>query len=128
MKLFFFFFLRNIGNMKLVWMGRKRPLRFQTCWLSEPSFPSIVSRAWSSSPALGEAVNNFTQATIRWNVYHFGNIFTEKRNIMARINGIQRALSVRPSAFLVNLENELLKELDQVLNQEEEPWGFKVPC
>ena len=73
-------------------------------------------------------MNNFTQATIRWNVSHFGNIFTEKKNIMARINGIQRALSVRPSAFLVNLENELLKELDQVLNQEEEPWGFKVPC
>ena len=44
---------------------------------------------------------------------------------MARINGIQRALSVRPSAFLVNLENELLKELDQVLNQEEELWALK---
>ena len=109
-------------------MGRKRPFRFQTCWLSEPSFPSIVSRVWSGSLALGEVVNKFTQAAIRWNVSHFGNIFTRKKNIMARINGIQRALSMRPSAFLVNLENELLKELDQVLNQEEEPWGFKVPC
>lgn len=44
---------------------------------------------------------------------------------MARINGIQRALSVRPSAFLVNLENDLLKELDRVLNQEEELWALK---
>ena len=104
-------------------MGRKRPFRFQTCWLSKPSFPSIVSRAWSGSPALGEAVNKFTQVALRWNVSHFSNIFTRKKNIMARINGIQWALSVRPFAFLVNLKNELLKELDQVLNQEEELWA-----
>ena len=44
---------------------------------------------------------------------------------MARINGIQRALAVRPSAFLVNLENELLIELDRVLRQEEELWALK---
>ena len=106
-------------------MGRKRPFRFQTCWLSKPSFPSIVSRAWSGSPALGEVVNKFTQVALRWNVSHFSNIFSRKKNIMARINGIQWALSVRPSAFLVNLENELLKELDQVLNQEEELWALK---
>lgn len=44
---------------------------------------------------------------------------------MARINGIQRALSVRPSTFLVNLEDKLLRELDRVLNQEEELWALK---
>jgi len=44
---------------------------------------------------------------------------------MARINGIQRALSMRPSTFLVNLEDELFKELDCVLNQEEELWALK---
>ena len=32
---------------------------------------------------------------------------------------------MRPSAFLVNLENELLKELDKVLSQEEELWALK---
>ena len=25
--------------------GRRRPFKFQTCWLSDPSFPNIVSRA-----------------------------------------------------------------------------------
>ena len=44
---------------------------------------------------------------------------------MARLNGIQRAMSVNPSAFLLNLENELLKDLDVVLNQEEELWLLK---
>lgn len=55
----------------------------------------------------------------------FGNIFNRKKNIMARLNGIQRALSIRPSSFLINLENELLKDLDVVLNQEEEIWALK---
>ena len=55
----------------------------------------------------------------------FSNIFARKKNIMARLNGIQRAVSLRPSSFLLNLENELLKELNIVLNQEEELWALK---
>lgn len=55
----------------------------------------------------------------------FGNIFARKKNIMARLNGIQRTLSIRSSNFLLNLENNLLKELDMVLNQEEELWALK---
>ena len=43
-----------------------------------------------------------------------------KKNIMARLNGIQQAVAKRPLNFLLNLEGELLKELDIVLNQEEE--------
>ena len=44
---------------------------------------------------------------------------------LARLNGIQQALANRPSTFLINLENELLKELEVVLNQEEEIWVLK---
>ena len=44
---------------------------------------------------------------------------------MARINGIQRAVANKPSNFLFNLENELLRELDVVRNQEEELWALK---
>ena len=52
---------------------------------------------------------------LAWNKLHFGNIFTRKRKIMARLNGIQRAVVVRPSNSLLDLENNLLKELDVVL-------------
>lgn len=44
---------------------------------------------------------------------------------MARINGIQRAIANKPSNFLLNLENELLRVLDVVLNQDEELWTLK---
>ena len=105
--------------------GRNRPFKYQTCWLSNPSFPAIVSRSWSQSEMLVDAISKFTDEATRWNRMQFWNIFNRKKNIMARLNGIQRALANRPSTFLINLENELIKELDVVLNQEEEIWALE---
>ena len=62
---------------------------------------------------------------MEWNKNQFGNIFTRKKNLFSRLNGIQRSLALHPSDFLVNLENELLKELDLVHRQEEELWALK---
>ena len=42
---------------------------------------------------------------------------------MSRLNGIQRALALRPLEFLVKLEDELLRDMDLVLRQEEELWA-----
>lgn len=44
---------------------------------------------------------------------------------MARLNETQRANAIRPSAYLLNLENELLRELDVVMGQEEDLWALK---
>ena len=44
---------------------------------------------------------------------------------MARLNGIQRVVVVRPSSSLLDLENNLLKDLDVVLGQEQELWALK---
>ena len=74
---------------------------------------------------LADAIDCFTKEAEKWNRMKFGNVFARKNNIMARLNGIQRAVAIRPSNFLLNLESELLKELDNVLNQEEEIWALK---
>ena len=60
-----------------------------------------------------------------WNRDHFGNIFFKKNCIQARLNGVQRAMAIRPSSSLVKLENNLLKELEIILNQEHELWALK---
>ena len=44
---------------------------------------------------------------------------------MSRLNGIQRTLALHLSDFLVRLEDDLLRELDLVLRQEEELWALK---
>ena len=56
-----------------------------------------------------DAISKFTNKATRWNKMQFGNVFNRKKNIMARLNGIQRALATRPSSFLINLENKLLR-------------------
>ena len=93
--------------------------------MSDPTFPHVVNQAWRHSGALEEAIKHFKRDATKWNKVQFGNIFARKKNIMARLDGIQRTLSIRPSNFLLNLENALLKELDMVLNQEEELWALK---
>jgi len=98
---------------------------FQTGWLLDPSFFLIVYQVWERNNRLVDAINCFTQKAKEWNKNQFGNIFTRKKNLMLRLNGIQRALALRQSDFLVKLEDELLKELDHVLNQEEELWALK---
>ena len=68
--------------------GRNRPFKFQTCWLSNPSFPTIMSWAWSQSEMLVDVISKFIDEDTRWNKMHFGNVFNRKKNIMARLNGI----------------------------------------
>ena len=44
---------------------------------------------------------------------------------MARLDGTQRSLALRPSHNLVILERQLQAELACVLSQEEELWALK---
>jgi len=60
-----------------------------------------------------------------WNKSHFGNVFAKKKRLMARLNGIQRAMAITPLASLMDLEKNLLLELDNVLSQEGELWALK---
>lgn len=88
-----------------VGVGRMKLFRFQSCWLSDPTFPRVVSQAWQH-PTLLEAFKVFTKDALKWNQQQFGNIFQRKKSIMARINGIQWVNSIRPSTFLLNLDRE----------------------
>ena len=55
----------------------------------------------------------------------FGNLFHWKKCILARLRGVQIALSNNPNNFLVRLEQELRTELSEVLKLEEEYWAIK---
>nr|XP_023896924.1 uncharacterized protein LOC112008814 [Quercus suber] len=102
-----------------------RPFKFQSCWLADLSFPNIVSRAWRHSLQLGEAIDKFVMDVSIWNKNEFGNVFVKKKRIMARLHGIQKAMALRPSAQLVELEKVLQQELDSILNQERDIWALK---
>ena len=102
-----------------------RPFKFQSFWLSDPSLPNVVNQAWQHPRKLIEAIGVFSRQASLWNKNHFRNIFHKKKRVLARLDGVQRALASQPSIFLVALENQLIRELDVVLEQERDLWALK---
>ena len=81
--------------------------------------------AWENPSSLLHAVSKFTNKAKVWNRNVFGNLFHWKKCILARLRGVQIALSNNPNNFLVRLEQELRTELFEVLKLEEEYWAIK---
>ncbi|KAJ8773128.1 hypothetical protein K2173_028305 [Erythroxylum novogranatense] len=81
---------------------KDRPFRFLQAWLSHSDFPEF-----------------------NWSIEVFEHIFRKKKELLARISGIQRTLSVRQSPFLKLLEVKLMKELEEMLLREELFWFQK---
>ena len=63
---------------------------------------------------------------LRWNKDVFGNVFTRKKIIMARLLGVQKALTSRLNPFLIRLENKLNDEYNLILQLEAELWAMKA--
>ena len=87
----------------------------------------LVREAWSGQdPNLPDAISVFTSKALRWNKDVFRNVFTRKKTIMARLLGVQKALTSRPNPFLINLQNKLNDEYNLILQLEEELWAMKA--
>lgn len=62
-----------------------------------------------------------------WAHETFGNVFKKKRNLLARIKGIQKVIDDDShKVHLLDLEDNLRKKLDQILDQEEEFWNLRA--
>ncbi|KAL3533572.1 hypothetical protein ACH5RR_007093 [Cinchona calisaya] len=70
-----------------------RPFRMEAAWLTHPDFEEFVASNWLKSPNIAETIDLFTSACKTWNKQVFGNIFMRKRKVLARIEGLQKALS-----------------------------------
>ena len=102
-----------------------RPFLFQPMWLSHPDFPEVVREAWASPTRLPVAVSTFVDKARIWNKNVFGNLFHRKKRVLARLGGIQTAMSINPNNFLVNLERDLRAKYHEIAKLEEEFWDMK---
>ena len=89
------------------------------------SFPGVVQKAWGRARPLQESIKNFSRKAVDWNKHHFGNIFGRKKRVMARLNGIQKAIAAHPSHSPLELVKVLQNDLNALLDQEEELWVQK---
>ena len=91
-----------------------KPFRFEQMWLTDPTFLSLVEDSWKAStslPSTSSSLSRFlrhldflTDNIRTWNKNHFGHLFQCKNQILARIRGLQLALTRKPSAFLYSLK------------------------
>ncbi|GLT97187.1 hypothetical protein SLE2022_147640 [Rubroshorea leprosula] len=104
----------------------ERPFRLEKFWLDHPNFKDLITPVWSSiTSSTSQCVANTKSVCKIWSRNTFGHIFDKKRELNVRLNGIQKALSFKPSTFLSSLEKELSKEYANILKFEEDLWFMK---
>ncbi|KAL7254737.1 hypothetical protein ACSBR1_008974 [Camellia fascicularis] len=105
---------------------KSRPFRFEAAWLCHPNFPDVVLKSWANmNTNLVGAITEFTHNVKTWNKEVFGNVFKRKRSLLARIEGIQKAQTQTFSHNLFLLEQDLIKQYNSTLFQEELIWFQK---
>jgi hypothetical protein len=105
--------------------GGNRPFRFEAAWISHANFPRLINDKWDENCELTHTLSNLTPQLKDWNKDIFGNIFKRKRELLARLNGIQNSPHYGYSDFQDNLEKYLQDQLATTLSQEECFWYQK---
>ncbi|KAL7173821.1 hypothetical protein ACSBR2_033143 [Camellia fascicularis] len=90
-----------------------RPFRMEAAWFTNPSFRSLVEESWTvADNSVLEAIPSITSKALFWNKNIFGNIFRNKRWLLGRIEGIQKAQSAKVSrAHFSSIFEKLQKRL-----------------
>ncbi|GLT58567.1 hypothetical protein SLA2020_314490 [Shorea laevis] len=105
---------------------RNKPFRLEKFWLDHPEFHDLISPIWSTpNLCTSQCILNTQNSCKIWSKTTFDNIFVKKQELNARLDGIHRSLSHKPSNFLTNLEKELSLEYEKILKLEEDLWFMK---
>ncbi|XP_073272570.1 uncharacterized protein [Primulina huaijiensis] len=80
---------------------------------------------WEACKTLCDNVTTMAQVLPEWNLSTLRNIHKRKKELLARIEGIQRTLCNQPRHRILKLDRKLRQELDKVLEQEELLWYQK---
>jgi len=102
--------------------GGMRPFKFDAAWVTHTDFSRLLMENWDGSSDLIHTLSNLTTQLKVWNRDIFGNIFQRKKELLARLNGIQNNLHYGYSNFLESLEKDLQEQLEITLYQEECLW------
>ncbi|KAK8528261.1 hypothetical protein V6N12_074794 [Hibiscus sabdariffa] len=90
-----------------------RPFHFIATWQDHPQFEDFLRNTWDMTVDVESNVSLFAEEARHWNDTMFKIIGPKKRELLARIRGMGRALSKNHSNFLVQLDIDLRAELDE---------------
>lgn len=104
----------------------ERPFRFEAAWLKHEQFKEFLASKWDGSSSIWTELNTLTPELVAWNKQTFGHIRNKKRELLGRIQGIQRANQQNFNKSLEDLESRLNGELQEILDREEILWFQKA--
>jgi hypothetical protein len=100
-----------------------RQFRFESAWLLEKTYLNMMKQSWNQDNSMSANLNNVEQGIKRWKFQSIDHILYKKKELMARINGVQRTMQVEHnSGRLKRLEQKLQNELNDILHKEELMW------
>lgn len=99
-----------------------RRFRFIATWVTDGSFKDLIKDNWGNDPSWPTAISSLTKKIQDWNRNVFGNINKRKRDLIRRLNGIDKANPEWTNTFLNQLQEVLWKDYERILLQEENKW------
>ncbi|KAK8683493.1 hypothetical protein V6N13_039552 [Hibiscus sabdariffa] len=96
--------------------------RYLAAWQSNEEFEALISAVWKSENSIVQNISVFQSRATQWNKNSFGHIGQRKRNLLARIRGLERVNENSVVPFLSDLEAKLRDDLSETLRQEEMLW------
>jgi hypothetical protein len=100
-----------------------KQFRFESAWLLEDSYMSMLNDCWNGDAAIHHKLYNFQKNVKKWKWDTLDQVLRQKKNIMARLAGIQNCIynGNRYGGFR-RLEKKLQRELHDILKKEELMW------
>lgn len=94
-------------------------------WTSHPDLELIIKNSWNKNSDITYVISLFTKEVLEWNRKTFESIFKQKRTLPKRLEGIQNSQHYLTSSYLQQLEKELTKKFNNILQREEDFWTLK---
>ncbi|KAL4278708.1 hypothetical protein GQ457_03G007490 [Hibiscus cannabinus] len=95
-----------------------KPFRYLAAWNEHEDFPKMLASSWLHDLPIHKNIRQFQQISRKWSIEVFVHIDHRKRQLLARLRGIERAMELGPNPYLEELENALKLDLDIVLGQQ----------
>lgn len=87
--------------------AKARPFHFQAEWMLHPNFKEFIASKQNRQVSLSNALSSLSSNLMAWNKDVFRNLYKRKKQVRARLEGIQRSLANGPSNGLIKIEKEL---------------------
>lgn len=104
---------------------RRRPFRFKAAWLQHTSFKDLLMASWNNEISTQMALKHLQTNLKKWNREVFGDVIKRKEKLMEEIKVVQDQIDICRTDALLQREDELIKEFDVVMEQEEMLWYQK---